>query len=352
MKLRVPIPAPVRRLRNYYSPIEGRAGKLRLDFNENTVGCSPAVLRAVRNLTAEQLAMYSEYQAPSLRLARWFGVRTTEFMLTNGADGGLQQIVSTFVDGRSTVLLAEPTFVMYRFYIEMTGARIRSVRYDRDMNFPISGIMNELRKSPRVFFLANPNNPTGTLVDPDSIHRMLHVAPRTLFVVDEAYFEFCGVTVLPWIRKYSNLIVARTFSKAAGLAGLRLGCLFACPEVMDLLARTREPFPVNAAALVAAEATMRNYKDVEAYATEVLRSREMLTSALGALDIRVFPSAANFLLADLGPRATRVLKELNRRGILLRDRTSDFGRPGYVRITAGTRPQMRRLIRALKQIWK
>jgi histidinol-phosphate aminotransferase len=146
--------------------------------------------------------------------------------------------------------------------------------------------------------------------------------------------------------------VARTFSKAAGLAGLRLGYLFACPEVMNLLGRTREPFPVNIAALVAAEATVRDYKNVEAYAAEVGRGREMLASALGALNVRVFPSAANFLLADFGKRAPHILKQLGKRGILLRDRTSDFKRPGFIRITAGTRPQMQRLIRALKKVWK
>jgi histidinol-phosphate aminotransferase len=351
VKLRVPIPDTVRKMPRYYAPMEGRAGKLRLDFNENTIGCSPAVLRALRKLTAEDLAMYSEYERPTARLARWFGVRPDEFMLTNGADGGLQQIVNTFVDHRCTVLLAEPTFVMYRFYVEMRGARIRVARYNSEMHFPMNQIMKELRKSPRVFFLANPNNPTGTLLYPPVLRNMLRAAPRTLFVVDEAYFDFSGATVVPWIRKYPNLIVARTFSKAAGLAGLRLGCLFACPEVMELLGRTREPFPVNIAALVAAEATVKDHKNVAAYAAEVGRGREMLASALGALDVRVFPSAANFLLADFGRRAPRILKHMTRKGILLRDRTSDFGRPGYIRITAGTRPQMRRLIRELKRIW-
>jgi histidinol-phosphate aminotransferase len=352
VKLRVPIPANVRKLHNYYAPMEGRRGKLRLDFNENTVGCSPAVLRALRKLTAEDLAMYSEYQAPTQRLARWFGVQPNEFMLTNGADGGLQQIIATFVDQKSTVLLVEPTFVMYRFYLEMTAPRIKTLKYDNEMGFPMKAVMKELRKSPRAFFLANPNNPTGTLLYPPELERMIRSAPLTLFIIDEAYFDFSGATVVPWIRKYPNLIVARTFSKAAGLAGLRLGYLFACPEVMKLLSSTREPFPVNTAALVAAEATVKDHKNVEAYAAEVGRGREMLASALAEIGVRVFPSAGNFLLADFGRQGPRILKQMSRRGILLRDRTSDFGRPGYIRITAGTRPQMKRLIRALKKVWK
>jgi histidinol-phosphate aminotransferase len=122
--------------------------------------------------------------------------------------------------------------------------------------------------------------------------------------------------------------------------------------VIKLLGRTREPFPVNTAALVAAEATVRNHKDVAAYAAEVCKGRQLLTSALGALDVRVFPSAGNFVLADFGQRAPHILKEMSRKGILLRDRASDFGRTGYIRITAGTLPQTRRLIRELKKIWK
>lgn len=348
MKIRVPIPSAIRRLQTSGVSVEGRAGKIRLDFNENTVGCSPAVLHALRKLSGEQLAMYPEYGESTRRLARWFGVRPDELTLTNGADGGLQQIVATFVERGSTVLLTKPTFVMYPFFAAMAGARIYYAPYDSEMRFPLDTILQALRESPRVFFLANPNNPTGTLIRPMVIRRMIESAPRTLFVVDEAYYEFSGVTVLPWIRRYPNLIVVRTFSKAAGLAGLRLGCLFACRELMALLARTREPFSVNVAALVAAEATLRNHGHVRAYACEVRASCKILRAALTRLGVRVFLSAGNFLLADFGPRAPLLLKKLARRGILLRDRKQDFGRVGYVRITLGPRAMMRRLIRELE----
>jgi histidinol-phosphate aminotransferase len=218
------------------------------------------------------------------------------------------------------------------------------------MEFPAAAAMKALRKSPRLFLIANPNNPTGTLIQSDVIRRMLDAAPRTLFVLDEAYSEFSGATVLPWIRRYPNLIVVRTFSKGAGLAGLRLGCMFACPEVTALLARTREPFAVNAAALVAAEATLHDYGAVIKYAKEIGLARELLRDALVHLRVKVFPSAANFLLVDFGADAPRILRQLAKRRILLRDRTSDFGQAGYLRITVGTRPQMRRLIRELEHL--
>jgi histidinol-phosphate aminotransferase len=334
-----------------HTPIEGRAGALRLDFNENTLGCSAAALRAVRKLTAEQLATYPEYLVPTARMARWFGVKANEFTLTNGADGALQQIVTTFVERKNAILLVDPTFVMYRFYAQLSGARITSLQYDSEMNVPVDAVMKALRKSPRLFLIANPNNPTGTLISPAVIRRMLDAAPRTLFVLDEAYAEFSGVTVIPWIRRYPNLIVVRTFAKAAGLAGLRLGCMFACPEVTSLLARTREPFSVNSAVLVAAEATLRDYGAVKRYAKEIKAARELLASALMRFRVKSFPSAANFVLADFGVAAPRILRSLARRRILLRDRTSDFGRTGYVRITIGTRAQMRRLIGELERFF-
>jgi len=347
MKLRVPIPVTTLKMSAAHTPIEGRGGTLRLDFNENTVGCSAAALRAVRRLSAEALAIYPEYLVPTAKMARSSGVKPNELTLTNGADGALQHIVTTFVDSRSAILLVDPTFVMYRFYAQLSGAKIVWLRYDPEMKFPVDAAMKALRKSPRLFLIANPNNPTGTLIPPTVIRRMLNAAPCTLFVLDEAYVEFSRATVLRWIRRYPNLIVVRTFSKGAGLAGLRLGCMFACAEVTSLLARTREPFAVNVAALVAAEATMRDYRSVRKYAKEIRLARELLSKTLADHGVKVFPSAANFLLADFGDAAPRMLRHLAKRGILLRDRTSDFGRTGYVRITVGTRPQMRRLIREL-----
>ncbi len=346
MKLKVPIPSNIRKMAPLNLPAGDRRGKLRLDFNENTIGCSPAVLKAVRSLTAEQIAMYPEYETTARWMARWWGVRTNEVTISNGADGGLRHIVDTFVGHGSEALLAEPTFPMYRFYLEIAGARIRVLRYDQNMAFPVDAALLALRRAPRLMFLANPNNPTGTLVKPAAIRRMIQRAPRTLFVIDEAYHEFSGVTVLPWIRRYPNLAVVRTFSKAAGLAGLRLGCVLACPEVTGLLAKTFEAFAVNAAALAAAKALTFHHGAIRSYAREIVRSRGFVAKVLSRLGVRNFPSAGSFLLADFGSRAPGIVKQLAGNGILVRPMA--IGCPGFVRITIGTRSQMIRLIRALE----
>jgi len=351
----VPLRRAVERMRAYHPPLEGRAGMLRLDFNENTLGPSPAVRRALARLTPDRLAMYPEYEATERRLARYFRVRPAELLITNGTDDALRVVVDGFVEPRSRLLLVEPTFAMYRFYGELAGARIVALRYDAAMRFPLEAVLRVLRRrgrgAPRLLFLANPNNPTGTLLGKAELGKVLQTAQETLVVVDEAYFDFSGVTVLPWIRRWPNLIVTRTFSKAAGLAGLRIGFLFANERIASALRKAHSPYPVNAAALEAAEAAARHGGFLRSYAGEVGRSKRLLEQALARRGIPVFPGAANFLLVDFGNRAPALLRGLRRRGILLRDRRTDFGRVGFVRITLGTRAQTRRLIRALEELW-
>ncbi len=349
-RLPVPVRSTVARLAPYLPPVEGRAGKLRLDFNENTVGCSPAVRRALARLSREEIAIYPEYQAVTRRLARFFRVRPEEMLLSNGVDDALRLLFDTFVDPGTAVAWAEPTFVMYRFYAALAGARVVALRYDRAMRFPLEDVLRALRKKPRLLFIANPNNPTGTLVAKPILQRVLRAAARTLVIVDEAYFEFSGLTVLPWLRRYANLVVMRTFSKAAGLAGLRLGCVFANRAVTDALRKTMSPFAVNTAALAAAEAVTRDLRSVRKYVREVNRAKQQVAAAFARMDIPTFPSASNFVLADFGSRAPEIVRRLERRGILLRDRQSEFGRPGYVRVTIGTRAQMRRLVAALEKV--
>lgn len=350
MKLPVAVRRTVEKMPVYLAPVEGRLRKLRLDFNENTVGCSPLVRRAVARISAQEFAMYPEYQAPARTLAKHFHVRTDQLLLTNGADDALRVIFDAFVDPGNIVMLAEPTFGMYRFYATLAGARIIAIRYDALMRFPLGDILAALRRRPRVLFLANPNNPTATLLGAPVLRKIIAGAPKTLVVVDEAYNEFSGGSVLPWIKRYRNLAVVRTFSKAAGLAGLRLGCLFAHRDVMNAMLRVASPYPVNAAVLAAAMAVVRDSSSIRKYVREVSQARVQFEEGLAQLGIRTFPSVANFLIADLGSRGSRILRQLERQGILLRDRSEDFGRPGYVRITIGTRAQMRRVLIALRRV--
>jgi len=340
----------VERMRPYHPPLEGRTNKLRLDFNENPIGCSHAVRRALARLSAATISAYPEQETVRRKAARHFGVQPEELLLTNGTDEALSLVVNTFVEPRDRVLFVEPTYAMYRFYAELAGARIVAPRYGAGMEFPWKEVLAALSAGPRVFFLPNPNSPTGNLLSPTELRRILGAARRAMVVIDEAYFEFSGVTVVPWIRRYGNLIVTRTFSKTAGLAGLRLGCIFVHRELAAAMRKAQSPYPVNVAAIAAAEAAMRDRGFIARTVREVRRGRTELERGLARLGVRCFPSAGNFLLVQFGVRTKEIVGALERKGILVRDRSSDFGGEGYVRMTLGTLSQTRRLLRELKRV--
>ena len=200
-----------------------------------------------------------------------------------------------------------------------------------------------------MFFIANPNNPTGTLSPIDAIEKILRAAPDTAVVIDEAYADFSGVTLVPHIGKYPNLFVARTFSKAAGLAALRLGAVIANAESLKYLRRAMPPFAVNLAALVAAEAAVRDRASVRRYVRGILRTREWFAEELRKLGVKTFASAGNFLLANFGPGGPQLFQRLENEGILVRERTHDLG-PGFVRITIGTPTEMKLALKKIKQL--
>jgi histidinol-phosphate aminotransferase len=350
MKVHLPVRKAILNRRTYEAPAEGRSEKLRLDFNENTAGCSPAVRRALAKLTTKQLAMYPEYQAPTQRIARYLGVRAEELLLTNGGDDALRVFFDTFVESGSSILICEPTFPMYRYYAEIYGARISVLRYGGEMEFPLEGVIAALRRRPRVLFIANPNNPTGTLLQKEELRRILKAATHTAVVMDEAYAEFSGFTAMPWIRKYTQLFVAKTFSKVAGLAALRLGAVIACAESLALVRRAMPPFPVNLAALVATEAAVADRTTMQRYVNSVKRLRAWFAAELEKLGVKTYPSAGNFLLANFGPSGPALFQKLEKQGILLRERSKDIG-PGFVRITIGTQSEMRRLLKSIRKEW-
>ena len=348
MKPQLPTRQAILDRRTYEPPGEGRVDKLRLDFNENTAGCSPAVQRALAKLTPKLLSMYPEYERGTRRLARHFQVAPEELLLTNGGDDALRLFFDAFVDAGSSVVICEPTFPMYRYWGEVAGAKIEVQRYGSGMEFPLEGVLQALAARPRVVFLCNPNNPTGTLVQKSVIETVLKAATHTAVVLDEAYAEFSGVTVVPWINQYPQLFVARTFSKAAGLAGLRLGAVIACPESLAILRRATAPFPVNVAALAAAEAAVSDSRTMKLYVKNILRTRAWFEKELHGMNVKTFPSAGNFLLTDFGPGGSEMCAQLFKERVLLRDRAKDIG-PGIVRVSIGTQKEMERLLKLIKR---
>ncbi len=345
----------------YAPPTGGRAGKLRLDFNENTVGCSPRVIARLRECLcadgagADGLSVYPEYLDAKQAIARYFHVAPDQFLFTNGTDEAIQVFLNTYVDDGQEVVLLKPAYAMYRFYAQSAGAVLKEVAYPPPgMEFPLQAVLDAITPATRAVLLANPNNPTGTGLSLVGIERILHRAQRTprkaAVLVDEAYYEFCGVTALTEIERLPNLFVCRTFSKVFGMAAIRLGCLFSHPANVALLHKVQSPYSVNSLAVAAAQAAIEDTAYIENYVAEVLAARELLCVGLERLGISYVPSSANFVLARIGSRAIPVRDALRDRGILVRDRSYEI--PGAVRMTVGTREQTRRLLAALEEIWK
>ncbi|MGO9274620.1 MAG: histidinol-phosphate transaminase [Terriglobia bacterium] len=336
----------VAKLPQYHPPLEGRAGKLRLDFNENTIGCAPAVVRALRRtLNADRLSRYPEYEEAREILAKYFGVSADELLMTNGIDDAIKLICDTFVDPGDELVIPAPTFSMYQFFQAVAAGKTRLVPYDHQMRLPATRLIKAVTRRTRWMALANPNNPTGTLIPKGDLRDILRAAPKVAVLVDEAYFDFSGETVLPWIHEFSNLIVARTFSKGFGLAGVRLGVLIANVELIGLMRRAHAVFPVNSFALVGALEAIRHEEYVRHYAATVRVNRELLCARLEEMGVAYLPSAANFVFVRVGDRAPEIAQHLREQDILVRDWGHDPHLRRYLRLTIGNAPQTRRLTR-------
>jgi len=341
----------VLRMAPYHPPTGGRRNKLRLDFNENTVGAPPHVLDFIkRYLTAVDLSIYPEYDHALEDLSRHFAVGIDELTLTNGTDEAIQLLINTYIDDREEVLVLRPSYAMYRFYAQLAGATVHEIDYrPGTLAFPFEELLDRITPSTRAVLLSNPNNPTGTGTGVRQIEEILKKAQNAAVLVDEAYYEFSGVTVLPLLREHPNLFVSRTFSKIYGMAAMRCGCLFSQAANMAYVRKAQSPYSVNALAAMAARIAVQDQTFVEEYVLEVLTARELLCVGLEHLKIPYIESQANFVLFQAGDRAVEIRDKLRERGILIRDRSYEI--PGCVRVTVGTRDQIRRFLDELEQIW-
>jgi histidinol-phosphate aminotransferase len=335
-----------------YSPPTGnRAGKLRLDFNENTVGCSPRIIEFLKQqLNPEKLAIYPDYADVRPALADFFHVEPDQLLLTNGTDEAIQVLINTYIDDGGEVVLLHPSYAMYRFYAEVAGAAIREIDYrPGNLEFPLEELLAAITAETRAVLIANPNNPTGTAVPLAGIEKILKRARKAAVLIDEAYYEFCGITALSLIADHPNLFISRTFSKIYGMAAMRMGCLFSQAGNVAFLHKAQSPYSVNALAALAAQEAVRDTAYVENYVTEALAARELLCVGLEKLGIEYVPSQANFVLMRIGKRAVEIRDRLREKRVLVRDRSYEIA--GCVRVTVGTREQTRRFLDALQEIW-
>jgi len=339
----------VKNLHAYRPPLAGRVG-LRLDFNESTVGCSPRVLARLRSLDAELLARYPEREPVEKEVAGFLGLDPAQVLLTNGVDEAIHLLCSTYLDPGDDAIIVVPTFAMYAIFAQAEGARVVEVRAGDNFTFPARDLLAQLSPRTRLIAVANPNNPTGAAVAGNVLIQIAQAAPHAAVLVDEAYYEFHGETLIERTRRVENLFVARTFSKAYGLAGLRIGILAAEARQMTMVRRVASPYNVNAAALAVLPDALRDQEYVGRYVAQVLRNRDRLQQELGNLGLHYWPSHANFVLVSIGTAHAEFVQALRSRGILVRDRNTDPGCEGCIRLTVGSDEHTETLIGALRDV--
>jgi histidinol-phosphate aminotransferase len=340
--------AAILRTKEYHPPLGSRDG-VRLDFNENTFACSPKVLEVLGRISRTDLTKYPEREPIEKMVASHLDLDASQVLLTNGVDEAIHVLCQTFLDAGDEFLLPVPTYSMYEVYGSSTEARTVFVQAGQDFSFPLEALLEKITPATKLIAIANPNSPTGRAVSRESIVKVMERAPHAIVLVDEAYYHFYGQSVLDLIETVPNLVVTRTFSKAYGLAGLRLGMLAAHEKQMHWMRRVISPYSVNGLALACLPAALEDEAYLKWYVDEVLRGRELFTAALRRLGISYWPSEANFILTKIGPKHREFAAAMRRHDVLVRDRSSDPGCDGCVRITIGTLEHTALGLQALKE---
>lgn len=334
----------------YKPPLEGRDPErfTLLDFNERTVPVSDVIAKDIADwILSGRMQMYPSYGNIEQKIAAHCGVNAGNVMITNGSDQGIDLVIRACCGPVAEVIIPGPTFPMYGQSAAIENARVHQPQYSFEGGYPIAETLALVNENTKVIVVSNPNNPSGTAVSRDDIEVLAKAAPHTVILVDECYFEYCGITVVDLVEKYQNIIVTRTFSKTWGMPSLRIGYVVASEENIEALLKVRGPYDINQVAVVAIDSALSHQETIQSYIHEVMEvSKPMFESFLNEYGIRFWPSAANFIWAffDSPAELEMVLREA---GILVRPKADSDGRVG-LRITLGTQAQTQALIDVLK----
>lgn len=340
----------------YERPLTSGPG-LRLHLNENTAGCSRRVVEVLQRLTPQDLAIYPDYDAATSACAAFLGVEPASLVLTNGLDEGiLAMAVAALRNGPAgapfEAIIVVPAFDMYAACSDAAGGRIVEVPLGEGFAFPLEQVRRAVTPRTRAVWLTDPHNPTGQVIPREAIAGIADAAPRALVMVDEAYADFAGTSLIgsELLAAHPNVLVGRTFAKAHGLAGLRIGAVAGHPETLAPLRRVIPPYSINACVAAALPAALGDRAWFEWYLAQVAESKALIYEELGRRGIPFWRSAANFVLARFGGDTGRLVQALGARGVHVRDRSGDPGCDGCLRVTAGVVEHTRAFIAALGEV--
>lgn len=340
--------------------IASRPGQvpLKLDWNESTVPPSPRVLEAIQSFLSNthHLNWYPVLNSANLaeKLADFYDVSSDQILVTNGSDDALNTVCATYLEPGDTVLVASPTYQHFLVFAQSRGADIVHHYGPDPFVSDVDGLIDQVVSlRPRILYIVNPNNPTGADYTTDQVERLLAASPGTLVIVDEAYSEFANNTCIELLHTYSNLVVTRTFSKAYGMAGLRVGYAFADARTITDLHRVFNPKSVNVLAQVGAMAAIEDQAYLKWYVDEVNASKQVMRDWCAARDLDFVTTPANFVMIKFD-RAPWVARMLGKEGVYVRDRSHMQQLNGFVRFSVGTVEQtcevLDRLTRVLSRL--
>ncbi|MBL6975526.1 MAG: histidinol-phosphate aminotransferase family protein [Deltaproteobacteria bacterium] len=319
---------------------------LKLDWNESAIPPSPRVIEAITAFlgNTHNLNWYSDLQATSLReaLAVYTGVSADHMLVTNGSDDALALVCYTFLDAGDDVLVVWPTYGHFMVFARARGVEPRIAAEDDLFANPTESVLSRMTERTKLVYFASPNNPTGVVTPPDDVARMCNSHPGTLFLVDEAYYEFSGVSSAKLVESCPNLVVTRTFSKCLGIAGLRVGYMMAGDPILDHLRKLHNPKSVNSLGQVGALAALSDRDYIDGYIRDVRKAGLWFQDELRARGADARTTDANFLLVRVADPGALVAA-LESVGVFIRDRSHIKGFDGYVRFTLGTPGQMKDL---------
>lgn len=332
----------------------GVRAAIKLASNENPLGPSAQALEAAMG-TLDDAARYPDGNGFVLKqaLSERLQVGLDQITLGNGSNDVLDLVARAFAGAKREVIYSQYAFAVYPIVTRAVGARA-VVTPASDWGHDLSAMGEALTRNTRLVFIANPNNPTGTWVDAGTLEGFIRSLPeQAIVVVDEAYSEYIDLPDYPncvsWIARYPNLIVTRTFSKAYGLAGLRVGYAVSHPEIADLLNRVRQPFNVNSVALAAAQASLFDEEHL-ARSVEVNRQGlKQLTQGFEGMGLEYIPSVGNFVTVDVGRSGAEVHESLLQEGVIVRP-VDNYGMPRHLRVSVGLERENRRFLGSLRKV--
>jgi histidinol-phosphate aminotransferase len=327
-----------------------RRDKIRLDLNESAWGCSPKVLQALRNIKSLDVSAYPDYCELIDKIAARYNLTPKNILLTNGADDAIRAVMQTYIESGDEVLLAEPSFGMIAIYAKVMGANVNPILYNPDFSFPAARFLSAIHPATRLIAIVRPDSPTGAVIARTDLIEILKKAPDSIVLLDETYHHFLQETCTDLIADFDNLIVTQSFSKAHGLAGLRLGFVASDERNIAEIGKVNPPFAVNSIAVIAGLAALDDPQHIERVVEEVQANKTSLMHELSKLGLSTRDSAANFILLNVGDEADAVHQKLLSRNILVKNLNGAPLTRGYFRIAIGDRRINKTLLQALQDI--